>query len=179
MQISNCKNQITKALSIILLFTGSIFAQIGDNWNGIWKGELMIFSGPSADKVSSVHMELHISNTDSENIRNWRIIYRDSTKDDRKYKLKTVDASKGKYLIDETDGVFLEANLYDNNLISRFEVMNNLLDISYKLESDKIVFEVSTSTAKSTSSTLSQLEQIEVKSYTVTSYQRAYLYPEK
>lgn len=124
-------------------------------------------------------MELHISKTDSQRVWNWRIIYRDSTKDDRKYLLRIDDYNKGKYIIDETDGILLESNLFGNKLISRFEVMNSLLEITYTLDGDKILFEVSSSKLKPTSVTQSQAEQVEVKSYEITSYQTAILYKQK
>ncbi len=176
MHISNSKYQITKIFLVLFLFTSGIFSQINDSWIGIWKGELVILNEAGTDKMSSIHMELHITKTDSANIYNWRIVYKDSTKDDRKYLLRTIDKKNGKYVVDEKDGILLEANLFENTLVSRFEVENSLLDISYKLDADKIVFEVISSLVKPTSSTLSQLEQVQVNSYTVTSIQRAYLF---
>lgn len=147
-----------------------------NDWIGLWKGELVVLHEAGTDKMSSVHMQLHISKTDSANILNWGIIYRDSTKDYRKYLLRIVDKSKGKYLIDERDGILLEANLFESTLVSRFEVTGTLLEVSYKLDDDKIVFEVTTSQLKPTSTTKSTVDQVEVNSYTVTNIQRAYLF---
>ncbi len=163
---------------VLLLFNGSLYSQINDTWLGIWQGELNIESSPLGLR-NSIPMELHISKTDSAGIWNWRIIYRDSTVDDRKYLLKTVDEKARKYIIDETDGILLEAGLFRNRLISRFEVMDALLEISYTLDEEKIYFEVSSSKVKPTSVTQSQAEQIEVKSYEVTGYQTAILYKQK
>ena len=168
--------KISKILLILLFACGSGVSQINDAWLGIWKGELVILNDAGTDKMSSVHMELHISKTDSVNIYNWRIIYRDSSKEDRKYLLRIVDKSKGKYIIDEKDGIMLEANLFESTLVSRFEVTGTLLDVSYKLDDDKIVFEVITSQLKPTSTTKSNVDQVEVNSYTVTNIQKAYLF---
>jgi hypothetical protein len=163
----------------LLLVNCSLFSQIDKSWLGIWKGELKIHSYSDTDIRHTLPMELHISKTDSQRVWNWRIIYRDSTKDDRKYLLRIDDYNKGKYIIDETDGILLEANLFGNKLISRFEVMNSLLEITYTLDGDKILFEVSSSNLKPTSVTQSQAEQVEVKSYEITSYQTAILYKQK
>lgn len=166
------------AAFLLFILNVSLYAQIGDSWLGIWQGELNIESSPLGLR-NSIPMELHVSKTDSQGIWNWRIIYRDSTKDDRKYLLRIDDYNKGKYIIDETDGIMLEANLFGNKLISRFEVMNSLLEITYTLDGDKILFEVSSSNLKPTSITQSQAEQVEVKSYEITSYQTAILTRQK
>lgn len=159
----------------LLLINSSLFSQINDTWLGIWQGELKIENSPTGMR-NGIPMELHISKSDSQRVWNWRIIYRDSTKDDRKYLLRIDDYNSGKYLIDEQDGILLEANLFGNKLISRFEVMNSLLEITYTLDGDKILFEVSSSKVKPTSVTQSQAEQVEVKSYEIISYQTAVLY---
>ncbi len=175
-------SKINKAIKIIvalILVNVSLFSQIDASWLGIWKGELKIHTYSDADIRHTLPMELHISKTDSQRVWNWRIIYRDSTKDDRKYLLRIDDYNKGKYVIDETDGILLEANLFGNKLISRFEVMNSLLEITYTLDGDKILFEVSSSNLKPTSITQSQAEQVEVKSYEITSYQTAILTRQK
>jgi hypothetical protein len=163
----------------LLLINSSLFSQINESWIGIWKGELKIHANGDAGIRNTLPMELHINKSDSLGIWNWRIIYNDSTKDDRKYLLRIDDFNQGKYLIDEQDGILLEANLFGNKLISRFEVMNSLLEISYTLDGDKILFEVSSSNLKPTSVTQSQAEQIEVKSYEITDYQTAILRKQK
>lgn len=163
---------------VLLLFNSSLYSQINDLWLGIWQGELTIESSPLGLR-NSIPMELHVSKTDSAGIWNWRIIYEDSTQDDRRYLLKIVDEKAGKYVIDEKDGILLEANLFGNKLISRFEVMDVLLEITYTLDEEKIYFEVSSSKVKPTSVTQSKAEQIEVKSYGVTGYQTAILHKQK
>lgn len=172
------KIQMPKVAVLLFVLNLSILAQIDDSWLGIWQGELNIESSPLGLR-NSIPMELHISKTDTAGIWDWRIVYRDSANDDRKYLLKTVDKEAGKYIIDETDGILLEAGLFRNKLISRIEVMDALLEISYTLDEEKIYFEVSSSKVNPTSVTQSQAEQIEVKSYEVTGYQTAILYKHK
>lgn len=174
-------NKCQKANIVIiflLLVNGTIFAQIDESWYGVWQGKLEI-SGSPLGLRNSIPMELHVSTTDTIGKLNWRIIYNDSATDDRKYLLKTVDAEKGKYVIDEKDGIQLEANLFRNKLISRFEVMGSLLEITYSLETDKIIFGVTSGKITPSLVTKSEQEQIEVKSYEVSSFQSAILYKQK
>lgn len=167
--------QLSKAAALLLFLNVSLFAQIDESWLGIWRGKLEIRDNNPGLR-DSIPMELHISKTDSAGILNWRIIYSDSAKDDRRYLLRTVDVSKGKYVIDEKDGILLDAYLFDNKLISRFEVMKSLLEITYTLEGDKIIFQVTSGKAESTSVSGSLQEDIEVRSYSITSSQNAVLY---
>lgn len=163
-------------LFLLILFTVKIYSQFDNTWMGIWKGELFIYSKPGDEKVTTLHMELHISKTDSAGKYNWRIIYDDSTKDDRKYLLRTVDEKAGKYVIDEKDGIMLNAELLGNRLISRFSVQGSMLDISYTLESDKMVFEVSAGSDAPLETTKSNEDNVSVSSFNVTNYQKAYLF---
>jgi len=176
--MTNIKFQMSKAAALLLFLNLSLFAQINEVWIGIWKGELNIENSPTGVR-NVIPMELHISKSDSAGIWNWRIIYKDSTQDDRKYLLRSAGENNGKYVIDEKDGILLEANLFGNILISRFEVMNSLLEITYNLDGERILFEVSSSKLQPTSVTQSQAEQIEVKSYEIISYQTAILYKQK
>ena len=167
---------MSKWAFLIFLLNVSLFAQIDNSWLGKWSGELFIFGQPGIEKLSTIHMELHISETDSANVCNWRIIYKDSASDDRKYLLRTIDQAKGRYVIDEKDGILLEANLLGNALISRFDIGGSLLEAQYTLLEDRIVFEVTVSSVNPVSTSESQLVQGEVRSYTVTNYQRANLF---
>ena len=163
-------------LFFLFLFSQVTYSQLSDAWLGKWKGELLIYNEAGTDKLISIHMELHIDKTDTAGIYNWRIIYKDSTKDDRKYLLRTIDQKKGKYAIDEKDGILLEMNLFDNTILSRIEVDGFLLDIIYKLETDKIIFETISGSSKPGSTSTSITEKYDVLSYTVSNYQKAYLY---
>lgn len=166
---------LLKAAALLLLLNVSLFAQIDESWLGIWRGKLEI-RDYNPGLRDSILMELHISKTDSAGILNWRIIYSDSAKDDRKYLLRTADVSKGKYVIDEKDGIMLDTYLFGHKLISRFEVMKSLLEITYTLEGDKIIFQLTSGKAESTSVSESSTEDIEVRSYNITNSQNAVLY---
>ena len=164
------------AVMLFMLVSSILYGQNIDNWQGIWAGELFMFDAPGDEKVNTIHMELHISKTDSAGIYNWRIIYIDSTKDDRRYLLRTIDESAGKYAIDEKDGILLDVSLLGNKLCSRFAVFSSTLDITYQLESDRIILEVFSGSDTPERTTYGTEEKIPVLSFSVKNYQRAYLF---
>lgn len=163
------------SISVLIILSQNIFSQTIENWTGIWAGELIIYNAPGYEKISSLHMELHISKTDSVGLYNWHIIYGDSAKDHRKYLLRTIDESKGKYLIDEKNGILLGADMLGSKLISRFIVQGSMLDITYEMENDKIIFEVFAGSDTPEQTTTGSEENISVSSFKVTNYQKAVL----
>lgn len=60
----------------------------------------------------------------------------------RAYELVAVDASSGKYQIDEKDGIVLEASKIGDQLTSQFSVGNNLITTTYTFltEPDRVGF---------------------------------------
>lgn len=164
-----------RSIIVLIIFSAISFGQNIDEWIGNWAGELIIYSAPGYDKIKSMHMELHISKSDSAGLYNWHIIYGDSSKDHRKYLLRTIDAVNGKYEIDEKDGILLGAEMLGNKLICRFIVQGSLIDITYELENDKLIFEVFAGSDTPVRSTTGSEENITVNSFMVTNYQKAFL----
>ena len=124
----------------LLTLSLQVFAQSQDplqQWLGIWKGNLVIHSPEG--KKQEIPMQLHILSTDTIGRYAWTIIY---DKSPRNYTLIAKDAGKGLYVIDENNGIILENQLFANTFFSSFEVMDNLLTCSYRLEGEKIVFEI-------------------------------------
>ncbi|GAB4127429.1 MAG: hypothetical protein OHK0045_19880 [Raineya sp.] len=116
------------------------FAQNQDplqEWLGIWKGNLQIYSLEGKKQV--IPMELHILPTDTAGRYTWKILY---DKSPRNYTLIAQDASKGLYLIDEKNGIILENQLFANTFFGCFEVMGNLLTSTYRLEGKQLIFEI-------------------------------------
>lgn len=165
-----------KKILILLTITAITYSQNLDDWKGNWAGELFIYSAPGYDKINSLHMKLHISKTDSAGLYNWHIIYGDSSKDYRKYLLRTLDELNGKYEIDEKNGLTLQANMLGNKLISRFIVQGSLLDITYELENDKLFFEVFAGSDTPVKTTTGSEDNISVNSFKITNYQKAVLF---
>ncbi len=83
-------------------------------------------------------MELHILPLDS--VYTWTIFYGEDDK--REYLLKTVDAEKGWYQIDEQNTIALDAILIHGKLYSRFEVMGTLLLSMVELVGEELHYEI-------------------------------------
>lgn len=113
------------------------------SWEGIYKGDLEIFS--SAGKVQSLPMELHILPNDTSDIRwSWTIIYgEDKEAGKRAYELIEKDKSKGHYVVDEKNTIYLDGFLLGGKFFERFEVMGSLLMTSTeKVSEDELLWEI-------------------------------------
>ncbi len=150
------------------------------DWCGTWSGNLEIYNHKG--KLQELPMHLEVLPTDSLDRHQWIITYiKDSlTTDLRAYELVTVDSLQGLYQIDEKNSIIIDAYLIENEFISVFEVMGNILEITYRHEGDYIAFEIvmfSSSEVSITGDTLSQGEEIPmVKSYPIKITQKAQLY---
>ena len=149
-----------------------------DDWLGYWEGELNIYN--STGKTMTVPMALDNSTTDQDSVWTWAIIYGEDTIAGRRdYELNVVDASKGHYVVDEKNSIFLDAFLLDNNLISTFKVAGNVLQSSYELDGEDMLFTIhmyGEEEIRTTGDTLYQGEEIPiVHSYKNTIYQKARL----
>ncbi|MFN3315648.1 MAG: hypothetical protein ACK40K_02465 [Raineya sp.] len=154
---------------------GKTFAQNSQaisKWFGIWKGTLQIYTPEG--KKQEIPMELHILPTDTAGRYTWKIVY---DKSPRNYTLIAKDVSKGLYVIDENNGIVLENQLFDNTFFSCFEVMDNLLACSYRLENKQLVFEIFSMNKKKSQKTgnIPEKEIPEVIDYPSQVMQRAVL----
>ena len=142
------RSNFTKLYICFLFVSGiakSSFGQAEDRfpntWIGQWHGELAIYS--NSQKVKTIPMKLVIERSDNTKEYKWHITYgSDSLTDVRPYKLIVKDDEKGKYLIDEGNGIELEAYLVNEKLICIFEVMASRLVITYSKRKNQIDFEV-------------------------------------
>jgi len=149
-----------------------------DDWLGNWFGNLEIYN--SQGLKQALPMSLELSTTDTLGIYTWAITYgQDSTAQKRDYQLIEIDSSKGHYLIDEKNGIFLDAYHIHNELSSIFEVMGNTLLTSYKIENDELLFSVKIFPSKVVSvsgDTIIENQEIpQVSSYQLTVNQTARL----
>lgn len=108
-------------------------------WIGEWTGELVIFS--STGEQQRTQMNLNIQPIDTSDHYTWEIIYGEGA-DQRPYELITIDAQKGHYQVDEKNSIVLDLYHFAGKLCSRFEVMGNLLSITYEKIGNEIIFEV-------------------------------------
>lgn len=133
------KNIFVAFVYLLLGLNSNIHAQNTalEAWKGVWKGKLEIFTGEG--KKQEIPMELHILPTDSAHKYTFKIVYDKSPRD---YTLVTKDASKGLYTLDENNGIKMDMILLNNNFVSCFEVMDNILISSYRLENQQIISEI-------------------------------------
>ena len=118
------------------------------DWFGDWSGPLYIHD--SLGRKDPIPMSLKISETDSSGVYNWVIGYgKDSTLQERPYLLKSINAAAGHFLIDERNGILIDAFYLNNELTSIFEVMGNTLVIGYSKKDQEMVFSVKVYTYKS------------------------------
>jgi hypothetical protein len=119
-------------------------------------------------------MELHIERLGD--LYRWKIVYDDGQrKQERDYRLVTVDASKGAYRIDEQNSIVLSAGFFDGALISEFEVQHSRIVSSYRMVGDTLVFELTVRSTQSSETTGGQQGAPPVKGYPVLNVQRAQL----
>lgn len=161
---------------LIVVFSFSAEAQekiFPKDYFGIYRGDLEI---TNTKGKKSIGMEFHLTKTDSIGIYNYKIIYIfDGKRNDRNYTLKTIDAQKGEYVIDENNGIVLGAKLVDNVLHNVFEVDGNLLITTEAFFDDYMTFEIIFSAKKTKTVTKTTEGETEVISYPVTVTQKARL----
>ena len=110
------------------------------SYTGHWTGDLEIFR--DRERVQKIRMSLEISEVNQDTF-DWFITYDDGlTKDIRAYGLVISNKDKGQYLIDEKNGIVLDAQLNGNELTSIFKVGSSLLNVTYELGHEEIVFKI-------------------------------------
>ncbi len=148
------------------------------DWLGYWEGELSIYN--HSGKTMTIPMALDNGITDNDSTWRWAIIYGEDTISGRRdYELKVVDASKGHYIVDEKNSIFIDAYLLDNNLVSTFNVAGNFIQSNYELVGEEMAFSIHMFNDKEVSTTGDTIyngEEIPiVKSYQNTVWQKARL----
>jgi hypothetical protein len=109
------------------------------DWLGKYQGNLEMITTQGTIKIP---MTLTFEKTEADSIYKWKVVY-DSTaavpfKVEKDYLIKTVNAKKGQYLLDEQNGIVLHLNLIDNTLYSCFSISSEQNEISLT-STDKIL----------------------------------------
>jgi hypothetical protein len=169
-------------LPLLFFFLAKVsFAQLAfpATWAGHWSGTLEIFN--ATGKVQELPMELLIGKQDTvPEVYDFIIIYgEDKVLGKRPYQLITVDAAKGRYLLDEKNSIKMEAYYINGKLIQWFEVEGTLLYTSTELIGEELHWEIVSGSATPASTTGNQRigeEDIPpVKAFPVGAMQRARL----
>ncbi len=146
------------------------------SWSGQYIGYLKLFNEWEID--NQVKMELTIGREESEEYIPWIIKYNDE--DIRNYGLRVKNANTGHYIIDEFNGIQLDAYLNGNTLVAQFEILNNEITMMYTHEGKYIDINIISSDRASqtySGNVVSGNDTIpEVKSLPVVSYHKGRLF---
>jgi hypothetical protein len=144
------------------------------DWHGRWTGTLKIT--PVDGKEQETPMELTIEPlTESKNLR-WRIIYGEGKKAPvRDYELQPQE-NASHFVIDEKNGILIDAWLTGGVLHSQFVVDDALIAVRYERTGDMLRFSLTaTSMKEPRESKLSGKDDFNVKAYKVQSFHVAEL----
>lgn len=163
----------------ILLYRNIAISQEGNfpkSWEGIWKGEISIYSGasPGPDPVQIVPMSITIRSID-ENRWSWVLSYEAPGQDSRNYEL--TKNNKGQWVIDEKNGIVLPQMFLGNRMAGSFSVMGSLLVSYYWIDGDALHFEIHSVTQSPVSKTgIDTEESPAVSNHFISAFQKAVLY---
>jgi len=140
---------------------------------GIYKGDLQM---QSAMGKQVIPMEFHLLPTDSIGRYKYILVYGDGERrQERLYFLVEKDKDKGRYVIDEDNGILLEASYFGNKLYCLFEVSGNLLTTFITFEEESLNFEITVAKLENPLETKDLEEGIPVISYPIFTRQWAVL----
>ncbi len=148
-------------------------------WSGNWSGTLEIHN--ATGKLQELPMELQIWEQDTvPQTYSFIIIYgEDKVAGKRDYQLITLDAAKGRYLMDEKNSIKMEAYYLNGKLVQWFEVEGTLLYTTTELVGDELLWEIVSGSATPVSTTgnatVNGEEIPPVKTFPVSVMQRARL----
>lgn len=137
---------------------------------GKWKGSLQWVRPGKAPQQYT--MRLNVFPLDSIGLYAWHIQYGDSSTDSRPYTLKVQDATRGKWLMDEHNGIVLQTHLLDSCLQSAFTVMGNTILSNFCIDNGKICVRFFTlQLQQKTETGMGTAESPKVDSYGIGGYQ--------
>lgn len=148
-------------------------------WAGTYQGTLEVYT--AAGRQMAIPMQLELSASDTNGQWHYRLTYGADTSDVRPYLLIPRDTSQGHYLVDERNGILLDAWLFGGALYQCFDVGESRLMLSLRpgAEAGTLIWEIAVwplSAAHISGDTLIDDAQIPaVGSYTLRAVQRAHL----
>lgn len=114
---------------------------------GTWQGELKIYQNGVV--ANSIPMEMTIERIDSLTML-WKTTYTgEGTTTVKDYLLRTWDAQRGQYEIDEKNGINLQASVSGSTLSSIYAVMGRLITVSHSLRNGDLHFQIDVTMEKS------------------------------
>ncbi|MGK7393841.1 MAG: hypothetical protein ACNS62_04685 [Candidatus Cyclobacteriaceae bacterium M3_2C_046] len=109
--------------------------------NGIWNGYMYISS--YGNYTDTVLVTLSVAETDEPDTWIWHTAYASADFSlEKNYLLKLIDQDKQLYLMDEQNGIGLQAYLYGDILYTIFSLKGQIFHSRYELIDDQLIFEV-------------------------------------
>lgn len=148
--------------------------QFPQDFYEIYKGDLYIINTRGKQ---TIQMEFHLNPTDSIGKYQYMLVYiMNGNRQERKYNLLEKEVSTGEYLVDENNGILLDAKLIDNTIFSMFEVQGNILTTTERFYKDSMDFEITfANKSQQTKSGTTGEDTTEVISYPISVLQKAHL----
>lgn len=129
-------------------------------WHGRWTGSLKITS--AAGEAKETQMEMVIEPLkDSKNYR-WKIVYGKGPA--RDYELVPQERA-GHFVIDEKNGLLIDAWLVGSTVYSQFQVADSLIPVRYELSGDTLRFSLTVSSTKEPRTTKLTRGKFEAKAF--------------
>lgn len=152
------------------------------DWFGSWVGTLEILNTRGISQ--KVPMKIEISATEKEDVYRWAITYGEDPKEGlRPYLLRTLNAAKGLYQVDEQNNIKMESYLLGNKLFCAYSVQGNSMIVTEEKKGEELLFEIIFWKDKFVSETgggkINNEEIPKVKTFPVVVSQRATLRREK
>lgn len=165
------KNLLLVLFFCLVLFSGaraqSAELNFPERCLGIWEGTMLIYQYNTVK--DSVPIRFTAAKTEVDSIYTWKTEYFSTTRPMVKdYKLIVDDLKKGRYLLDEGDGVYLIEYNVGNKLYSLFQVNNIYLTSTTELIDGKLRFEVTSGREEN--------ELNGIKNYSYTNVQRVVMH---
>lgn len=118
------------------------FNMFPDKCLGVWEGQMYIYVQNALR--DSVAVRFTAAASDSVGVYIWKTEYLSENEPIIKdYKLRVDDLSKGRYLLDEGNGIGIIEFNYGDKLYSAFQTENIYLTSTTELRGEKLIFEVS------------------------------------
>ena len=148
--------------------------QFPQDFYGTYKGDLHIMN---ANGKQTLGMEFILKAGDSIGKHQYTLVYIfNGERQERQYTLIEKDVSKGEYIVDENNGILLDAKLVDHTLYFMFEVQNNIITTTERFYDNAMDFEITFSDTKQKTVSGTEGENaIEVTSYPIGGIQKAHL----
>jgi hypothetical protein len=113
------------------------------SWEGVWKGACV--NVRDGKTVLRFPMELHVARKYGTSDWTWQIVYGEGDKRQvRPYVLLPVDGEPNHWVIDEQNGILIDAYLENDRLHSRFQVGDSSLEVTYARRDDELDVTITT-----------------------------------